>query len=202
MDKRSDDSAFNPDEVAYRALLSGIVGRDESALAALYDATVGKVLALALRITGNREEAEEVVSDVYLQVWARARDYSEARGSVKAWLYTICRSRALDRLRRRDIAETSGDFAALCAEQPSPDVDPLDALLGMERDTAMHQALSAISPVERQLLTLAFFKGLSHQEIADYTNAPLGSVKTILRHAMQKLRQRLCAPAEVRKQTL
>ena len=90
----SDTVAFDPDEVALRALISAIGARDESALTALYDATASRVMALALRFTGQHEAAEEVVMDVYLQVWRQWDRYHRARGTVMAWIFTICRSRA------------------------------------------------------------------------------------------------------------
>ena len=90
----SDAVAFDPDEVALRALISAIGARDESALTALYDATASRVMALALRFTGQHEAAEEVVMDVYLQVWRQWDRYHRARGTVMAWIFTICRSRA------------------------------------------------------------------------------------------------------------
>lgn len=179
--------AFDPDEVALRALISAIGARDESALTALYDATASRVFALALRISGQHEAAEEVVMDVYLQVWRQWDRYSGARGSVMAWIYMICRSRTLDWLRRRDRAETHADPYALDVE-PSTDLDPLDALQGLEVSEMMAKALQGLTQVERQLLGMAFLRGLTHEEIALHTKSPLGSVKSVIRHAMHKLR--------------
>src|SRR3990172_2324085 len=93
------DSGFDARDVALRARLSGIVGRDEADLAALYDATASRLYALALRIVGDRPGAEEVVADTYFQVWEQAERYDPKRGKVMHWLYMICRSRALDYLR-------------------------------------------------------------------------------------------------------
>jgi RNA polymerase sigma-70 factor, ECF subfamily len=92
----SDAVAFDPDEVALRALISAIGARDESALTALYDATASRVMALALRFTGQHEAAQEVVMYVYLQVWRQWDRYHRKRGTVMAWIFMICRSRALD----------------------------------------------------------------------------------------------------------
>lgn len=191
----SDAVAFDPDEVALRALISAIGARDESALSALYDATASRVMALALRFTGQHETAEEVVMDVYLQVWRQWDRYSRARGTVMAWIFTICRSRALDWLRRRDPAETHADPYALGIE-PCTDSDPLDALVGLEARGRMAKALRGLTRVERQLLSMAFFRGLTHEEIARCTQAPLGSVKTVIRNAMQKLKRSLETQAD------
>jgi len=169
----SDTVAFDPDEVALRALLSAIGARDESALTALYDATASRVMALALRFTGQHEAAEEVVMDVYLQVWRQCDRYHRARGTVMAWIFMICRSRALDLLRRRDPAETHADRYALGVE-PCTDSDPLDALEGLEARGLVAKAFQGLTQVERQLLSMAFFRGLTHEEIARCTQAPLG----------------------------
>lgn len=178
-------------ELALRALISGIVGRDEGAMAALYDATLSRVFALALGMTGAHQAAEEVVADVYLQIWRQSHLYDQRRGTVSAWIYTICRSRALDYLRCHDVAETSPERDALRSELSDNAADPLDALLAMERASEMYAALQTMEPAERQLLALAFFKGLTHKEIALHTGLPLGSVKTALRQAILKLKSRL-----------
>ncbi len=118
------------DDAALDTLLAGYVARmtcrDERALEALYDSTLGRVHAMALRIVGRRELAEEVVEDTYFQAWRRAADYDAARGRVLAWLLTICRSRALDALRRADPAEPHEDPAGL-SEDVSAEADPLSS---------------------------------------------------------------------------
>ena len=188
---QAEDAPSDTRDASYRVLLSGIVGRDERALAALYDATAGRVYALAVRICGQCQAAEEVVSDVYLQVWEQAQRYDATRGKVLTWLLTICRSRALDRLRRRDRAETHPEPDSLRADSASAGSDPLDIALALERGGIMHSAIQTLNPTQQQLLALAFFKGLSHREIAVHTGMPLGSVKTLLRKAMQSLKSSL-----------
>ncbi|CAN5851692.1 sigma-70 family RNA polymerase sigma factor [soil metagenome] len=183
---------FDAQEVALRGLISGIAGKEEAALSALYDATTSRVFALALRITGQRNDAEEVTEDVYMQVWQRAGAYDLNRGKIMTWLYTICRSRAIDLLRRRNPAEIR-----LSSEMPCEDADivadPLDALCGLEEHSLVRAALEALSVNERQVLVLSYFKGFSHQEIVDYTATPLGTVKTVLRRAMQLMKEQLMA---------
>lgn len=199
MNASAEDAGSEAREVALRALLSGIVGRDENALTALYDATVSRVYTLALRITGDRHAAEEVVTDVYLQIWRQAEHYDPVRGKVPTWIYTLCRSRALDHLRRRDIADNSPDPHALRPDASMAETDPLDVLIGMELSSALYSALLTLNMSERQLMSLAFFKGLTHQEIALHTGMPLGTVKTVLRKAIQTLKQRLQgSPAQPR----
>lgn len=180
---------FDAQEASLIAWLEKIAAKDESALAAFYDATVNRVYGLALRITRASHAAEEVVSDVYWQVWQQAHRYDATRGKVLTWLLTVCRSRALDALRRGDPAELCAEPELLISNSHSSDDDPLDLLLMVERNSTAHAALNTLDSIPRQLLALAFFKGLSHQEIADHTGMPLGSVKTILRNAMGALRQ-------------
>lgn len=188
----TETTEFDAQEIALRGLISGIAGKEEAALSALYDATAGRVFALALRITGQRNDAEEVTEDVYLRVWQRAGAYDPKRGKIMTWLYTICRSRAIDLLRRRNPAEI-----CLSSEMPREDADiaadPLDGLCGLEDHSLVRAALEALSANERQVLVLSFFKGFSHQEIADYTATPLGTVKTVLRRAMQLMKEQLMA---------
>jgi RNA polymerase sigma factor (sigma-70 family) len=172
-------------------LVRRIAQKDEAALGALYDASVSRVYGLALRITRQREVAEEVAEDVYLQVWTQAERFDARRGNVFAWLLTICRSRALDQLRRRDDAQPHPEPETLLTEAITTDGDPQDLLLAVERNSRLHAVLGQLSPVQRQLLALAFFKGLSHQEIADHTAMPLGTVKTHLRKALEAMRTSL-----------
>ena len=181
--------AFNAQEISLIAWLEKIAAKDESALAAFYDATVNRVYGLALRITRASHAAEEVVSDVYLQVWQQAHRYDVTRGKVLTWLLTVCRSRALDTLRRSDPAELYAEPELLISDTYSSNDDPLGLLLMVERDHTLHTALKTLDSMPRQLLALAFFKGLSHQEISDHTGMPLGSVKTILRNAMGALKK-------------
>lgn len=180
--------AFNEQETLLTAWLEKIAAKDENALAAFYDATVNRVYGLALRITRASHVAEEVASDVYWQVWQQADRYDAARGKVLTWLLTLCRSRALDTLRRRDPAESCAEPELLLTDSHSSNDDPLGLLLMVERDNTLHAALKTLDSTPRQLLALAFFKGLSHQEIADYTGMPLGSVKSVLRNAMGALK--------------
>jgi RNA polymerase sigma-70 factor (ECF subfamily) len=191
---------FDTKEASLRALLSGIIGQDESALGALYDATVSRVYALALRITGHPEAAEEVISDVYLQIWQQAHNFDPQRGPVMAWIYTLCRSRALDNLRRRDNAETHPEPENLNPAAGSATDDPLHILLGMEHSSAVFQALSALGPTERQLLAMWLYRDLSHQQIAANMGIPLGTVKTTLRKTIEKLKQIFYAGSTLQEQ--
>lgn len=178
-------------EDALRSLLAGIARQDEDSLASFYDLTSGRVYAFVLRITRHPPLAEEVAADVYLQAWQQAERYDPGRGAVLTWLLTIARSRALDHLRKSDPAELTGEPEALLDTLDSGEPDPQDLLLAVERQSAVHAALEKLRPVQRRLISLAFFQGLTHQEIAAHTGLPLGTVKTHLRKAMQVLREEL-----------
>ena len=169
-------------------LLARIVLRDVEAFSLLYDATVHRVFAAAKRIVGNHETAEEVVSDVYLQVWRDAARYDSARAQVQTWILLICRSRALDSLRRADCALVHPDPYVLI-EPPSDDSSCGDLLLeALERGARVRAALELLPSLDRQLIALAFFRDYSHSEIASHSGLPLGTVKSRIRHALRVLR--------------
>lgn len=176
-----------------RAMLAGLVVRmaasDERALAEFYDATLGKAYGLTLRLVRHAGLAEEVVSDAYHQVWREAARYDAARGAPLTWLLMICRSRALDALRARDSAVLHEAPETLVPEADQPrDEDPLDLITATRSRRAVHEALTSLAPVQRQMIGLAFFRGLTHQEIADETEVPLGTVKSQIRRALEALR--------------
>lgn len=176
-------------------LLGRMADGDENALGQFYDATLGKVYGLALRITGKPEAAEDVAAEVFHQAWRQAEQYNADRGRPLAWLLTVTRSRALDSLRRRDEAESHPEPDTLAEPVEAEDSNPQDLLLGVERDGALHKALATLAPIQRQLLALAFYRDMSHQDIAEHLDMPLGTVKTHIRKALQKL-QGLLSQAE------
>jgi RNA polymerase sigma-70 factor (ECF subfamily) len=171
-----------------RAWVCAMAAGDEAALGALYDATLGKVYGFALRITGKPEAAEEVVGDVYLQAYRDAARFDSSRGPVIAWLMMLTRSRALDHLRRRDVAESHPEPDTLYPERHIGENDPLHELLEVESHAQIQAALQALAPMQRQMLALAFYRDLSHQEIVDHTGLPLGTVKSHIRRALEKLK--------------
>ena len=182
-----------PDPAPLLALFERILRQDQKALAALYEQTVGRVYGLALRITRNEAAAEEIAEDVYMQVWKSAATYSLERGHPLAWIMVITRSRALDYLRRADRAESHPEPETLAdyADSANSANNPQDLLLAMESGTALHAAIARLPALQRQLLALAFFQGLSHSEIAAHARLPLGTIKTHLRRALQSLRAAL-----------
>ena len=163
---------------------------NEDALESLYDATVGKLYALASAILRHAEDAEDVVCATYAQAWEGASSYDVRRGNVLGWLLMMCRSRALDLLRKRRVRIESLDATAI--DRASSPIDPPEDLLSlMQRNSRVHAALAALPVERRQLVSLAFLRDLSHCEIAAATGIPLGTVKSHLRRALLQLREHL-----------
>lgn len=160
---------------------------DEAALGFLYDATLPKVYGLALKITGKRELAQDVTTEIYWQAWREAVRFDIQRGVAMAWLLMITRSRALDLMRKQDQAISHPDPELLIREDASSST-PLNELLCAESNTHLHLALQNLSAIQRQMIALAFFKDLSHQEISDATGLPLGTVKSHLHRAQATLK--------------
>lgn len=172
------------------ACLAEIKQQNEDALSQFYDLTINRVYGLALRITGKAEEAEEVVSDVYMQVWDQADRYRVEKGSIMTWLLTLCRSRAIDRLRKRQ--QSSPEISALeCSELMDSIANPEYLLTHTQQHSLINQALQKLSSIQRQLLSLAFFRGMTYQEIADFIDMPLGTVKSHIRRSLLELKTEL-----------
>jgi RNA polymerase sigma factor (sigma-70 family) len=185
------------DDATLVALLGKIMAGSEiaeQALARFYDATVNRVYGVAMRIVRTPEMAEEVVSDVYMQVWRDAYRYDASRGRVLAWVLIIARTRSLDLLRRQDEAFSHPDPHELVSEPTETKHDPLVQMIDRQHHRALHDAMLKLTPIQRQLLALAFFRGLSHSEIVESTAIPLGSVKTHIRRALMVLKDVLDAP--------
>ena len=172
-----------------RTLIRRLKVRDESALAELYDALAPWVLGLASRILQDDAEAEEVLGDVFVQVWRRIDQHEASRGPLVPWVLSIARNRALDALRRRRRwwrkAERWG------AAQRLEDDPADDSVPGWPVHREVHAALAALPEEQRRLVLLAYFEGLTHSEIARRTGQPLGTVKTRLRIAHGKLAEAL-----------
>lgn len=192
-----------PSPEALAALLVRIArhdeGDDQRALEALYRATVGRVYGMALRILRKAEDAEDATEEVFFQVWRQAARFDPARGRPLGWLLTLARSRALDQLRRRDPALIHPEPEALHGNEPEDEAegrDPQDLLVATRAHRSLHRALTALEPLPRELVALAFFRGLSHEEIASQTALPLGTVKSHIRRALAMLRAALSPDLE------
>jgi len=174
-------------------LVARIAERDEAALAALYDRFAPALLAICGRILGNPGDAEDVVQEVFLQVWRQAARYDPSRSSVSGWLSLIARSRAIDRLRNRRVGERTA--AEAYASNPRVDASPEGArnVFHAERRARIRSALEGLPEEQREVIELAFYRGLTQNEIAAETGTPLGTVKTRTLLAMKKLRKALAS---------
>ncbi len=170
---------------------------DETALAELYDRHASKVYAVARAVVGESADADEVTTDVFVHAWRSAGAYDAGRGAVAAWLFTLARSRSLDRVRSRSrrsarieraAAMDGGSFAVpVSGAGPDPERGPeMSELRGR-----VGAALADLPEAQRRAIELAYFEGLSQREIAERLDEPLGTVKTRIRSAMQKLRDAL-----------
>lgn len=179
-----------------RSLLERIAEGNEPALERLYDRYSAVLYASAYRIAGERSDAEEIVLDAFAQAWRDAGRFRSERGSVIAWLTMICRSRALDLVRARGRRTRLVDAATAGFPDTAPAMGhaepiPADDLDRTERRAVVAGALQQLSPPQRQAIQLAYYEGLSHTEIAEQLGEPLGTIKTRVRLAMQKLRDAL-----------
>ncbi len=188
-----------PDESTLSALIGRIRTGDAEALGSLYDHTLGRVYGLALRVLRQPQDAEEVASDVYLQVWDQAVSYCPARGAVMAWLLTLTWCRAVDRQRRtrRHRLEQSlhpeGQPDAYTADEDQT----AEALLSrLDSAQSLQRAFRALTPAQRTVLELSYREELSYPEIAQRTGLPLGTVKSHARRGLATLRDALQAQGQ------
>jgi RNA polymerase sigma-70 factor (ECF subfamily) len=169
-------------EASDLSLVARVRARDESAMATLYDRYSPLVYAVALRVLGDTGTAEDVLQEIFLQLWRKPSAFDAARGSMGAWLSVIARNRSIDALRKR-----------------KPETDIEDVVLSVETDFAdnadrgralvkIREALGKMAALQRSALEMAFFEGLTHQEIAEKTGEPLGTIKTRIRTGLLSLR--------------
>lgn len=182
------------DNEALALLIGRIMRQDQAALAELYRCQSARVYSVALHITRQVACAEEVLQDTFWQVWRQAPRFDPLRGCATAWLLTIARSRAMDAMRAkvRDPVQLRGPVSPeTVAFGDPPTDDPLDLLQSLQRDSHLHAALTRLDPLRRQLIALAFYRGLTQIEIALHMGLPLGTVKTHFRRALAALRKAL-----------
>lgn len=188
MNSRRQPDGRDPSDAA---LVAGMEVRDADALARLYDRHAARLLGLAYRILGETGEAEEVVQEVFLYAWRAAATFDPSRGTVISWLLVATRSRAIDRLRmRRPVAAPDpGGRDPLDDLRAKEDVEGESA--SREWESLCRAAIAELPVEQRQVLELAFFEGLTHQEIAERIRTALGTVKTRIRLGLMKLRERM-----------
>jgi RNA polymerase sigma factor (sigma-70 family) len=163
----------------------------EQALRELYDLTSTKLFGLAVRVVGNREWAEDVLQEAYLTVWRSAADYRATLSPPMAWMGMVVRSRGLDFLRRRtsERADTVQELDEAISETVAGDSpNPMDTTQASEQAWALHECLRQMEAKQREVVSLAYLRDLSHSELAEQLKLPLGTVKTWIRRGLDQLR--------------
>ena len=172
-------------------LIDRVALHETKAMRELYDATSAKLYAVAMRVVGNTQHAEDVLQEAYLNVWRIAGDYRESLSPPMAWLTLIARSRALDFLRRtrvqgQHLTQELDEVMADTLEGDSP--NPMDTSLASQQAWALHQCLTRLENRQREVVSLAYLRDLSHSELAEQLRLPLGTVKTWIRRGLDQLR--------------
>lgn len=178
-----------PAQDADVSLLTAIARGDEQALASLYDRYRLILFGLIQRILHSRPEAEDVLQEVFLQVWQKAADFNQSRGRPFTWLVTLARSRAIDRLRSLGARDRLATASA--REETEEVADAVTDAILSERGKVVRDALRELPEEQQQVLLLAYFDGFTQSEIAERLGSPLGTVKTRMRSGMIKLRELL-----------
>jgi RNA polymerase sigma-70 factor (ECF subfamily) len=169
-------------------LIAALAGRDLDALAALYDRYARISYALAYRILGEAEAAEDVVHDGFISAWRGAASYRSERGNVRGWLLSIVHHRAVDVLRRKTTFRPAP--LEVAEQRPADDDTAEEAARNVDHET-VRAALEALPPAQRRTIELAYFGGYTHVELAEIMGVPLGTVKGRMRIGLQKLRRAL-----------
>ncbi|MBC7468149.1 MAG: sigma-70 family RNA polymerase sigma factor [Ramlibacter sp.] len=179
------------DCIAARQLPGVRAGEAETALRELYDLTSSKLYGVALKVVSNRDWAEDVLQEAYLNIWRIAGDYRSALSPPMAWMGVIVRSRALDFRRRRasERADAGLELNDVITETVAGDSpDPMDTTQASELACALHECLRKLEPKQREVVSLAYLRDLSHGELAEQLKLPLGTVKTWIRRGLEQLR--------------
>jgi len=171
-------------------LLAAVARREREALSALYDRHASVLFATALRILGERNEAEDAVQEALIQIWQKASTYSGHAGTPFAWMITVLRNKAIERLR---VSKRRAHLADEVASRTETTVDPPAANEAAEREGGRlaRTLVEALPGEQRQAIAMAFFDGLTQQEIAEALSQPLGTIKARIRRGLMKLRESL-----------
>ena len=187
IDNKSESSTQR--NLRWRILIALIAKEDEDSLGKLYDETNRLLYSLALQILSNTDDAEEVTLDVYKYVWKSASNYDPEQSNPSTWLVMLTRSRAIDKLRSRKTPTVIPDTFE--GELTSTDGGPENSVMGLEKRQIVLDALSVLSPKQRKVIELAYFSQFNQSEIAEMLDMPVGSVKSTIRLAKDKLKKTL-----------
>lgn len=174
-------------------LMYAIAQGDQDAFTTFYDQTHRLVFGLALRIVRNRETAEEVTTDIYMQVWRQAANFELRRGTALSWLMTIARTRSIDRLRSAAYLRQETEPLDTVVQYAALGDSPEKMTIYAERGQLVRHALAQLTPEQRALIEAAYFEGLSQSELAEQFALPLGTVKTRVRAGMMLLKKHFSA---------
>jgi RNA polymerase sigma-70 factor (ECF subfamily) len=180
--------------VSLAGLIAGVARKDQASFRQVYEMTAGMAHALALRILSNGEDAEEVVADVYMKVWRTAAAFDLCRGTPLGWILMMTRTAAIDRLRQRSSRPQGAADPGVLQRLEAPDPDPEQSAAGAERRRTIREVFARLAPEHQEVLSLAFFSGMSHSELAESLQQPLGTVKTRIRLGLQHMRRMLHQP--------
>lgn len=171
-----------------RRALEGVAKDDRAALGTVYEMTSAKLLGIIMAILPDRERAEEVLQEVYIKVWRRARSYDPSMGSPISWLAIVARNAAIDEARRRGRPESGADDGAI--ERVADETPAIDDLLCEDQEhEAVRHCIDTLETDQRRSIMLAFFGGLSHSQLADRIGVPLGTLKSRIRRGLRNLRR-------------
>ncbi len=193
---------FSPETLASQEddtrLMKAIANCDSRALARLYDRYSGILKALIIRVVHDDAEADDLLQEIFMQIWRQAKNYSPKKGQALGWIVTLTRRRAIDRLRKRQAYHRATERLEIQTEQ-QPEAwlhNRIDGdILGDDLRAFLHARIHALPPFQQEAIELAFFKGMSQREIAIHTNTPLGTIKTRLELGLRKLYDSRARPA-------
>ncbi len=179
-------TGIRPDRDTLTGLVEATARRDRRAFAAVFNFYAPRVKAYLLRLNASNTLAEELTQEIMLTVWRKAEQFDRSQASASTWIFRIARNRRIDAARQANKPELDADDPALHPPEP---LAPDDVLQAAERDGHVREVMAVLPEEQMALLRLAFFDGLSHRDIADRTGMPLGTVKSRLRLAFDKLRR-------------
>jgi RNA polymerase sigma-70 factor (ECF subfamily) len=181
--------------ISDEVLVIKVARGDTAALESLYDRHASVVLAIALRVVGERAAAEDVLQETFWRVWNSADTYQSQRGSFTSWLFRIARNLAIDLYRRRSVrpqtVENLDEESPILDNVPDPDADVVELAQSDLQNQKIHEALTSLPPEQKQVIELAYYYGMTRQEISEMTGEALGTIHTRARLGLQKLRAML-----------